>query len=372
MKKLSKIVILLLIIGLLSGGVTQVLAGAANSNLSIPTVINGYSVPKEIGGLPVIFVHTSDNTRGMQPGEARLVLLDVADILQKSNADITVGKYLNEHPLPEGWLVYIICGKNRSQAEYAKEVAASNALYDKYGPLPTSCPISSANTEGTIGQQKAGTNVAKAVDQNLDPQTMTVTSQSVQWNAPTVGSNQNAYSLLLNNGWTNMGFLFQVGQEYHNYGGRNVWVSSTNSCGYCTNLFLKDGMDAVPYIVGHKYYYSISYNSSTTYWTLYALDITAMRGQGVLIGSAGSRLIACADTGVYFENVNTNANWYTGFTNPIIVGEAFDRDYQCWLTDARYQTYLTGGQWPLNGAIVGNLVNFHKASFYLNKINLAK
>lgn len=115
--------------------------GGSNGDSSLPESINGYPIPRDMGGLPVIFVQTSENTRGLQPGEVRLVVQDTAATLNESTSKGTVARYLSNHPLPEGWLVYVV--GNTSKAEYEKRHAETNNLYDKLGPLPKLKPSSS-------------------------------------------------------------------------------------------------------------------------------------------------------------------------------------------------------------------------------------
>lgn len=136
MKGLRKIGVLLLALGLIVGAVTPVLAsGSSNSDSSIPTVVNGYPVPKEIGGLPVIFVETSDNAVWLQPGQVHLIILDTAP-LEESIAHSPVPQYLSQHPLPDGWLIYVV-GPDATQAELQTGLAKANAiekdLYSKFG-----------------------------------------------------------------------------------------------------------------------------------------------------------------------------------------------------------------------------------------------
>ncbi len=118
-------------------------AGGSNGDSSLPESMNGYSIPRDMGGLPVIFVQTPENTRGLQPGEVRLVVQDTAATLKESTSKGTVARYLSNHPLPEGWLVYVVGGPNTSKAEYEKRHAETNNLYDKLGPLPKLGPSSS-------------------------------------------------------------------------------------------------------------------------------------------------------------------------------------------------------------------------------------
>lgn len=362
MKVLSKLATLLFVIVLALVGMSPaVFAEGSNGNSSLPKSVEGYPIPKELGGLPVIFVHTPENTRGLQPGEVRLVVLDTAASPEESVSRSTLPEYLNKHPLPEGWLVFGIGGPNTSGAEYEKLNAEANDFYDKFGPLPKLGPSSSTRAESISVQTAFAAHHAYAVDQNLDPGTMTVTNQSVEWNAPQVGNNQNGYSALLNNGWTNTNAFLQVGQVYSQGIGQNGYATSPN---YNFVQFMN-----VPYVVGHMFYFVISYGSSQ--WQLSARDMQTQAYEWVLISGAGSRLVLSDDTGVFFENVNTNANWYTGFTNPINVSYAFDRGYQWWVTDSIYQKYTGGGHLPINGAITGHLAQFNTASFHLDKILLA-
>ncbi|MDD5094395.1 MAG: hypothetical protein PHV74_08465 [Dehalococcoidia bacterium] len=361
MKSFSKLGVLLVVVILVLMMVMPVFADGYNDDSFSPEAINGYAVPKDIGGLPVIFVHTAENTRGMQAGEVRIVVQDTAGTLDESLEKATVSKYLTAHPLPQGWLVFVVGGPNTSRSEYEKRNTEINKFCDKHGSLPKLGPSSSTNGKSVAVQQQWAAHHAYAVDQNLDPGTMTIVNQNVRWTAPQVGNNQNAYSALMDNGWTDNNAFLQVGQVYFQGAGQNGYAVSP-TCEFVP-------FPNVPYVVGHPYLFTMYYSSS--HWQLSVLDYQTSAFQYVNCSGAGSRLVLSDDTGVFFENVNTNANWYTGFTNPINVPLAVDRGFECWGSDSIFQIYTAGGHLPINDAITGHLAQCNTASFHLDKILLA-
>ncbi len=136
MKTSSKIAVLLLLTGLTLTGSPAVFAADSNSNASFPTVISGYPIPKEIGGLPVISVHTSDDSASLQPGEVRIALLDVTNDPSEPVSMSALPEYLSN--LPQGWSISVFSGPNVSKAEYERLFQETNDFIAKYGPGPKS------------------------------------------------------------------------------------------------------------------------------------------------------------------------------------------------------------------------------------------
>jgi hypothetical protein len=88
--------------------------------------------------------------------------------------------------------------------------------------------------------------------------------------------------------------------------------------------------------------------------------------------ATGTKLIRDPNTSVFFENWNTNANWYTGFTNPINSWNAGDcrAQWKAWNGGQIYIVNSAGQLVPNNGIITGSLVNYGIAAWHLDKVLL--
>lgn len=87
----------------------------------------------------------------------------------------------------------------------------------------------------------------------------------------------------------------------------------------------------------------------------------------------GTRLWGGDNTSVWFENQNSNYQWYQGFTNPVIAHTA--RNYvngnsSNWSREVQEITFC-GTDYPDDyDAISGTLVNNGTAEFHLHRVPL--
>lgn len=284
-----------------------------NGESAVTVVSSDQGYPEFINGERVIFVQNSENTFSVDSNRVILTILDDSNSIEESMAKFS--DYLANYQLPEGWSITVIGGPGAS-AE--KCLQAHNSFNDavkrnggpfKLGPVPL--------------QTSRGRTYA--IDAPNDPSSETITYISAEWIAPQVGNNQNRYSALLVNGWTDQtctdpygnlwsGYFLQSGQLYTGGLGQHVWADTTT--GFVAQPF------GVPYVQGHNCQYFIAKFKSG--WTMgFRNNSTGGYSYHIEPDAAGTKLVKSTDTSVFFENWNTNSNWYLGFTNPISVSNAY-------------------------------------------------
>lgn len=167
------------------------------------------------------------------------------------------------------------------------------------------------------------------------------------------------------------GYFLQSGQLYSAGEGYHVWSD------------FSEGLEAqyfdIDYVAGHRCYYFVA--KFTAGWYMGMGDYTSGQWDYVFDDDAvGDTLIKDIATSVFFENWNTNSNWYSGFTNPISVYNAYNgiavpADIHQWNND--YIVILDSeGRQRSNGwifkIISGRLRRFGTAKWNLHRILLAE
>ncbi len=166
-----------------------------------------------------------------------------------------------------------------------------------------------------------------AIIQNTDPAVYSqdIIGQEVYFHVPfSIGINHNAMVGFCNNGWTDMDDLLQACVDF--------WAPGVYANGLCqvgwaeasSNYYQTDYKEpsAVPCIPGHSYILKVYRKPTDSKWYQYALDInTGVYGLHKSFVS-GDHLVLDANTSVFVENWNDNANWYSGFSNPWQVSNA--------------------------------------------------
>lgn len=323
--------------------------------------------PTSISGLPVFFIQTAENTFGFSDKEVVLVLYDAdATSPEESILKLSLSEYLSKSPLPEGYHIEIYGGKNASKEEYIKSHYENNAFRAKQYKLFES-PVSRSQGSST----KSVTSTIRAsftIDANVDPSSQSIYSQAAEWNAPTVGNNQNQYSALLNNALIdlNSSYMIQTGHLFASGVGRNVY--STPDYGYIAQYF------NLPYTVNHTYKFSL-YKYS--YWYMQCQDINTGVYDYFAVPLPYDRMRYTYDqpwTSIFFENYNTNANWYQGFSpTSITVSNAKDglsyTPNKNWGSDDRRYQY-DGQFYSIGNKITGSLANGGTATWNLQYLPL--
>ena len=364
MKKFKAINIMFLLVILVLSTILPVAASA--DEIQYPTDIDGY---------PVIFVQTQGNTPSLTNNMVILTIVDASSKTpDESLTKINNLEYLKNNKLPKGWVLEVIGGNDTSKDNYIKNHDATVELYKKTGPRI----LSSSATSGSFVNSDTNSNITPliattpslAIIGNGDVPSQTIHSQSAEWVAPNVGFPENGYSALLNNGLTNLGYFLQAGQTYDNGGtwGHNQWSYDT----------IARDFTGMPYYYGDVYEFYVATQSNRTgiasCWNLskgtFQVELIAGIIGDYFVRNNSSGINA---TSVFFENWNTNANWYTGFTNPISVTycEDYTTSWKAW--NSQYIAIQRGGTGYINnGMITGSLVNHGTAQFHLNLILLGQ
>ena len=275
-------------------------------------------IPSSVNGLPVIFIKTSENTLYLDEHEKILVLFDNASSTGLESIEkYSIFEYFEENPLPKGFSLQIYAGEGASIEEFMRMHKKNNATFEKYGHIQLGGQIAYSEQSGTKScttyyQTYAGINI-------LDTPGDDVQGLHIEIEAPEVGDNQSDYSALLVNGWSNNDFFMQAGQLYYSGQGYNVWADSESS--YQVRCF------DVDYVEGHDYAYVIAYYGGGDWIYVCGDTNSAQSDTYVQHDASGSYLIRDINTSVFFENWNTNADWYEDFSNPLTVWDAEDLDY---------------------------------------------
>jgi hypothetical protein len=327
--------------------------------------------PTEINGYPVIFVQTHENTCTLTDGEIVLTILDTKNTAQTSLSNIALGQYMKENTLPKGCMIEVYGGPGVSKESFVKIHNQNNAVFlsiSKESPkwfsgrVPYK-QVSNANVKQASMSVLASYSTFAACD-NLDPSNQTITDQQIQFTAPTVGSNQDWASFLMNNGRTNGNYFLQTGQMYVQGAGYHIWADTGS--GLSPNYF------NLSYTAGYSYEYSICYDIPGE-WSLWCENLSFGTFDYVLrTGITGTYL--ASDTSVFFENWNSNANWYQGFSNHLYAYQAKDYivQWKYWQT-GQIQIINSAHQLvPNNGIITGGLLNGSQACWHVENIVVAQ
>ena len=338
----------------------------------VPTIAvsSDQKYPEFINGERVIFVQTSENTFSLESNAVVLTILDDSNSMEESMAKFS--DYLGNHQLPKGWSISVIGGLGASAEEFLQIHNSFNDAVKKNGGPFQLGPI---QLQQSIGR-------TYAIDAPSDPSSETITYISAEWIAPQVGNNQNHYSAMLVNGWTNQGctdpygnpwsgYFLQSGQLYADGDGHHVWADTTT--GFVAQDF------GVPYTQGQNCQYLIAKFSSG--WTMGFRNLsTGGYNYHIEPNAVGTKLVKNTNTSVFFENWNTNSNWYLGFTNPISVRNAYDGIAYPASVHPWKNEYIvikdTYGNTHSNGIIFkiisGHLRNLGTANWNLQRILLAE
>lgn len=313
------------------------------------------AIPAMLNGQPVVFVETSENTAGLPPGRAVLVVQDgvsaaIAESIEKNNWP----RVLEQGLLPGGWSILVV-SRNVARddlEQFHRENFEAHKAAEQMRREAAQRPVA-----------------AYAYSSNTDSLTESVDYQSATWYAPTVGNKQDRHSAFVVSALTDVNdYFLQVGNYYANGRGRIAY--SSTSLGFAFIDF------PLPYIPGHLYHHFILYSGTPGYWYLGVVDLTEYSFQYYLqSGVTGTKLKADNNTGVVFTNFNTSPDWHSGFPQSIAAHGAETRasggQYRCWSGDSRRIYDASGNETP-NGVIFGQLSACNEARWLLASMPLGK
>lgn len=333
----------------------------------VPAKIDGTPVPAKVGDFPVIFVERPENCPWMVRDKVILVLQGPPD-LEKALSNPALPKAVDN--LPSKWSVKVVGGPNFTIQGYLDSVAKNMRAYQEYGPLPQ-------------GGLSRGDPRTYACCCDKDPHSMDIDYLGATWEAPTVGYEQDEHSLMTLVGKTYWaGDFIQTGQWYQNNGVGRLGYT-TNRLDYYPEWYDKQ------YYPGHMYYNFIS-NCNITKWYVGVQDLTAGdEYEYKVVWAAGEKLDSYYenndfDTGVFFENFNSNQDWYSGFSDAIEVRHALEKEqgsseYLSWQDEVQVDQIVyedgTSPWWyddELNYEVIdGTLINDNTTEWDLSRVWVA-
>ena len=234
----------------------------------------------------------------------------------------------------------------------SESAAAKDALWNRERVI-SGCPEPWTDIEK--GTEAIGRLRGFAIFQNTDAGSYTDdNAQGVKIKTPTrFGTGQNAWSAAINNVVTNTDFFIQTGMQFE---------EGDTLIGWSTSGEEPTAYSRVPYLSNTLYQFSISYTSGD--WQTCAGNDSNLAVQYECVfhnDATGTHLKSDANTSVWFENANTNANWNSGFPTTITVRDAkiFRNGIgQAWTSEDRLTVHNCGANtYPVSGAMTGTLKN---------------
>lgn len=332
--------------------------------------------PTSIAGFPVVLVKTSANDIDLPNGQTILVLLN-----NSSTTSTTPGpaiyNYLKTNPLPNNVSYEVYGGPGVTAEQIISLQKQYNDQQKKYGVIK----LGSAHTG--ISPDTAS-NHGFQVDWNNDPLTQTLEQQSCNIVAPTITGNwmdPDGYAYFGDNVMTNALDPFDISSHYFlqsglywGYSNQNylVWADDSTYPPLAAQVF------SMPYIGGDTYSCSVFYDGPNSNglqeWEMCCVNCTTSDSAYYIepnaVGTSLYYTQGTNDTSVFFENANTNSNWYKGFSGGTVqasfamegIGSGQNGfTYKPWSSD-----YLNA-----NVAMKGSLANYGTTTWTLSKIPLA-
>lgn len=210
------------------------------------------------------------------------------------------------------------------------------------------------------------------IDRFDDPETETLNFQTVMIPAPTItGTYEDEYAYFGNNVMTNGDYFLQSGQIYDNSNSRLIWADTT------TNYAVQDFN--IDYVGGHVYTHYIYYygagSGNYKKWAMAVYDNTASDWACHIEPEALSTSTKYdINTSVFFENYNTESDWYDGFSSGTVSATQAWKGYgsvvngswtgwlSCWDDDTLYNN--------IYGAMSGSLTDWGTTYWTLSNIPL--
>lgn len=309
--------------------------------------------PTSIYGLPVIDVDTHEDTPSLPDGRVNIVLLDSSSSTPEEAIAAFDCEDFSMNSLPTGWSIDICGGTGTSEDSYKRLNETEEERDRNHAPVVYAYYPSHSYS----------------FIRDNDAETSAYNSLRAEWMTPTVGTHQNGYSGLLVNGLTNSGYFFQSGQGYEGTQGRNIWTDT--SVGLAGQTFTN-----VPFIPNNACYFQVG--RAQTCWWMSAHDKTAgvwqLHANYNPLYITGTYLVKSWNTGVFFENVNTNDDWHDGFPQDILVYDAWDgssypANMNRWSSCSKAAAD-SWGLYPNHASVTGSLTHGKTATIHLDLVLL--
>jgi hypothetical protein len=360
--KRTRLVIMSFIAGL------TVLAG-----LTVPALANSpKSVPETINGLPVIYVEKHENTASLADGRRVFIVLDNISSSYEDPHKLFSSKIEElKSILGDGDSIRVVGGPNASKEKYLQAHEKKEAFFQEYGDtlVPPRPVVESPEFE--LYPMATTSDHTFAIVANMDEDhSITVKGIRSEMAGITVGDDQTSYSFFITNGETDDDYFLQSGQRY-NLNGTGEHIYYVND-GHGYVVYDEYSMD---YDNTHDYRYEIK-NVASGYWLLNVTDLDTSDYEYYIENTgSGVELVATKSTSVFFENYNSNANWFYGFPYYVSAHDARIYNGYNWVDWSYEQISICGGVsqcgWNNDGKISGELVDDETALWDLTELLLA-
>lgn len=347
----------------------HIAANVINPLLSGSFAPASHGVLDTVAGHKVLAVLTSENTACLGTNTKRLVLQatdpSVETFLSHSHPE-AISQALEQIGLTKSavWDWEMVSSDVSSQ-EVLEHIQQWNQKF-----VNTDCLQGRPIQTGTDGTEvkSASPSPGWAIIEDIGAGSYTDDNgQQVTLVAPTVGANQNNYSLFTNNVKSNTGYFMQNGFIFlKNTACSPGWADTGTGTAFQPYAGLPTCISGRSYNLtisrsGGVWNYCIRDNTSGTY-------LCQQRSQ-----ATGTNMSLSLNTSVWVENWNTNSNWYIGFTSPLHAYDAYlfrNGSPQTWSSQHRHTLDACTSSWPVGSAISGSLVSRGDAYFYLSGVPL--
>lgn len=331
-------------------------------------------VPESINGLSVIYVETPENTASLAEGRRVFVILDNRSSSYEESHKLFSSTIKElKSILGDGDSIKVIGGPNASKEQFIQGHDRNDAFFREYGdtlkpPMPVvESPEFRPNPMTTTGENTYA--VVKNMD---DDHSITVKGIRSEMAGISVGDNQSSYSFFITNGYADDGYFLQSGQRYNpNGSGAHIYYTYNGS----GTVYEAYSMD---YTVNHDYRYEIKNMGASGWWLLNVTDLdTSDYEYYIENNGSGVKLVSNQNTSVFFENYNSNEDWYYGFPYYVSAHDARIYNGYNWVDWSYEDIDICGSasssdcDWDNDGKISGELVDDGTALWDLTELLLA-
>ena len=332
------------------------------------------AMPNEVSGLKVLHITTPDTKEcSVTP---RVILqssqASIEDYLNNTNSRAILNDVLNIQGVPQDATVSFV-PPNATKEQITSSISGWNAKWQGRECSAAGGPMQLEDIEVDDTGQAKGFAVFRNIDVGYHTDD---TAQRVIIDAPdSVGTSQDTWSAVLNNivtdaTYTNHNFL-QNGIQFKDGDGDLVWTDYDHS-------LLPESYDNVDYVASNSYLFIITYTSDV--WQLCVQRISPHDYECILSGNTqGDSMKYDINTSIFFENVNADEDWHSGFDDQIdvhnaelLVNGGTPQPWGSEYGENRYTRHnCTPVSYPVSGAMGSTtLVNGGEAYFDLDGIPL--
>jgi hypothetical protein len=274
------------------------------------------TLPGTIGGLKVL-VTFPPGSQACTPANTIRILLqsnapDVRTYLKSNRVQLILQELDRLQRLSVANYQVSVVGPNATVDKISQNAVKWNSAIARFGCHKLSSQSSTASS-GTNGDEfiDGYTSPGRAVFENMDAANYPSggdidNGQSVYLTSPSLIDPDNWSSAFLNNVFTNQNYLLQNGFWFAGTTGHLIYAN------YEHNEYEAQLINSIPYVAGQEYWFVISHSWA---WQLCQYNTSDINTYECVIDETtpGDNLQADFNTGIWFENFNTNSNWADSF-----------------------------------------------------------